>query len=414
MHFHSESKEKIGLIVREVATQWVSCAHINEGLKLAYENASNVQVFELYTKNSHEIVNRIIDSQINCLVFLDHQVRPLEILRNNDLIRAIKTRGIRVIFHIYGCFVDRLVEFHTLLALLEDQDVHFVAASPKQKLLAEYSFILPEGSVHCIPFPVKEVQAEIYPKQSDLRNLLGLPAQGRIFLYTGRISTYKNVELLMSLMAELRKSNKDLFFVYLGQFDQFDSFLANDKISNQAIINAKILNHIDPNSEWCFYRAHVPERELTNFYQAADAFVSLSTCRGEDFGMSVLEASSYGLPSFLTDWGGYSGFGALSQTYLAPVSFEKDDINISTEGLFKMISSFSSSTFEEKKEKNKQVLSMFGQKETTIRIKELLACKKANPIGVKKDLLIERHFLKKAKSWEIFMKMKGLYEFYAS
>ncbi len=413
MHFHSEGKEKIGLIVREVATQWVSCAHINEGLKLAYENASNIEFFELYSKNSHEIVDRIINSQINCLVFLDHQVRPLEILRNNDLIEAIKKRKMRVIFHIYGCFVDRLVEFHTLLNLLEDQDVHFIAASPKQKQLAEYSFVLPEGSVHYIPFPVKDIQT-IHPKQSDLRDHLGLPVQGRMFLYTGRISTYKNVELVMSLLAEIRKSNNDLFFVYVGSFDQYDSFLANDKMSNQAIINAKILNQIDPNSSWCFYRAHVSEEELTNYYQAADAFISLSTCRGEDFGMSVLEASSFGLPCFLTDWGGYSGFAELAQTYLAPVSFEKDDINISTEALSKMIGAFVPSTFEEKKEKNKQVLSMFGQKETSVRIKELLKCKNANALGVKKDLLMERQFLKKAKSWEIFMKMKELYGFYAS
>jgi glycosyltransferase involved in cell wall biosynthesis len=414
MHFHSESKEKIGLIVSEIATQWVSCIRINEGLKLAYEQASDIQIFQLYGVNSRKVISSIIESDIHCLVFLDHQVRPLEILRDMELLKVIAAKRMRIIIHVYGCFVDRLVEYYSILNLLKDQDVHFITASPKHKKLVEQSLTAPENAVHLIPFPVKAPIQGLRKSQADIRKALGLPLSGRMFLYTGRISTYKNVELAMKMFAKIHETNPDLFFVYVGLFDNFDTYTGNDKMSNQAIINANVLNQIDPKSTWCFYRGFVQEAELASYYLAADAFICLSVCRGEDFGMSALEASSYGLPCYLTDWGGYSGFANLANTHFAPVKIVEDDILISLEQIEIKVESFQPSTQKEKDQKAHDVQIEFGHEKTSNRIRAMLQSKSSRPIGIKKDLVVQRNFLKKARSWEIFSKLRELYELYAS
>lgn len=414
MHFHSGNKDKIGLVVREIATRWISCTHINEGLRLAYAKASETTIFPLYSRNSLEVVSQIIKSDITHLVFLDHQVRPLEILRNPQLLETIKSRKIQILLHVYGCYVDRLIEYREIFTLLENENVHFVASSPKHKKLVEFTLNTPQDVVHLIPFPLKESKASTHQTVAELRNNLNLPEHGKMFLYTGRISTFKNVEIVMKLFAKAREKNPDIFFVYVGNFDSLDSFTINDKVSNQAIANAKLLQTIDPKSTWCFHRAFVNEEELRDYYLAADAFISLSVCRGEDFGMSVLEASSYGLPCFLTDWGGYSGFAHLPQTYLAPVELAEDDILISTDGLEEKIQTFIPSSEEMKLEKMRQVTSDFGQDTTSLRIHKMLASNRTQVVEFKKALVVQRHFLRRAKSWALFSGLKDIYVTYAS
>ena len=56
------------------------------------------------------------------------------------------------------------------------------------------------------------------------------------------------------------------------------------------------------------FQPFAPLEDLKTIYNACDCFVSLSTYHDEDYGMSVIEALSCGLPLVLSDWAGYSGF----------------------------------------------------------------------------------------------------------
>jgi glycosyltransferase involved in cell wall biosynthesis len=414
IHLAARGKEKIGLISRETDSQWVSCLHINQGLRQAYEMAGDVKHFKLYNSTSALVVSGILDSDIGCLVFYDHQVRPIEILKDERLQTHIKNKNIRVILHVYGCFLDRMAEYHEILTLLAGCDVHFIASSPKQKKIVECVLQSPGRSVHLVPFPMWKTIKSKDQGRAEMRKELGISDSAQLFLYTGRISTFKNVELVMTLLNKARVINPKIIFMYVGSFDNFDSFKANDKYSNQATINAKLLNQIDPHAEWCFYKPFVKAEELSRYYLAADAFISLSVCRGEDFGMSVLEASSFGLPCFLTDWAGYSGFSELPDTYLAPVILDGRDMKITLDEMEKRISRFVPSSSEQKKAKMIKVEQDFSIEKTMERIKEILEVAKTYPKGFKTDLIIRRELLRRVDSFDIINELQEVYEIYSS
>lgn len=62
--------------------------------------------------------------------------------------------------------------------------------------------------------------------------------------------------------------------------------------------------------------------QLLEAYNGSDLFVSFSTYNDEDYGMSVAEALSCGLPCLLSNWGGFSSFANYSQSVeLVPVVY---------------------------------------------------------------------------------------------
>ena len=74
---------------------------------------------------------------------------------------------------------------------------------------------------------------------------------------------------------------------------------------------------------------------LRKINNASDLFISLSLYHDEDFGMSPAEALATGLPTLLTDWGGYSSF--MSKEWcsdLVPVNITPFGLEISA---FKMV-----------------------------------------------------------------------------
>src|SRR5690606_14159584 len=101
-----------------------------------------------------DVVNEIISRKVDTLVFLDHQVRPIELLSNKNLQDFIRTNNTKIVFHVYGCFFDRLMEFNLLSKLLEGQNVHFIASSPRHKAFVESTLKHNNFRVHLVPFPI--------------------------------------------------------------------------------------------------------------------------------------------------------------------------------------------------------------------------------------------------------------------
>ena len=152
----------------------------------------------------------------------------------------------------------------------------------------------------------------------------------KLFLYSGRISFQKNVTHLMDLFALHAHSYPNSRLIIAG---------APDNLNWREVPRANYLNYA---GEVFFeklqsltlegvpisYLGKLTHSELEEVYNGCDQFVSLSTFDGEDFGLSIAESLSVGLPGSLTSWGGYKEFQDLPQVQLVEVEIQQGQLGI--------------------------------------------------------------------------------------
>ena len=177
-------------------------------------------------------------------------------------------------------------------------------------------------------------------------------------------------------------------------------------------INSRVLNEVDPEKQWCKYLSSIPSNEVNDYLSAADAFISLSTFRGEDFGMSVAEAKSNGLPTFLTDWGGYGGYSNLPETYFAKVSLTERDLLIDLQELHQKLEKFERISNEERKAMNKTTASQFGIDSIKFRLKNILQQAPSIFQGMDAKWVVRRKLVD-SSGFGIMSELKDLYDEYS-
>jgi glycosyltransferase involved in cell wall biosynthesis len=112
------------------------------------------------------------------------------------------------------------------------------------------------------------------------RRALGLPLDGRLLLYVGRLDREKNLPLLIEAFASLVGEQSHLRLVLVGQGTQARAFRA-------LVARRGLAGRVH-------FGGGVAPSEVTRYYQAADVFTFTSTT--ETQGLSVLEAMACGLP----------------------------------------------------------------------------------------------------------------------
>ncbi|MBN2018479.1 MAG: glycosyltransferase [Candidatus Cloacimonetes bacterium] len=109
--------------------------------------------------------------------------------------------------------------------------------------------------------------------------------EGFYFLYTGRVSFDKSLEVALNAFDELHKENPDTYFFVVGSGPDIDIFKKDFSHNDHIIFTGK------------------KDREiLPNYYSAADLFVFPS--KTDTFGMVVVEAQACGLIAFVSNEGG--------------------------------------------------------------------------------------------------------------
>ena len=192
-----------------------------------------------------------------------------------------------------------------------------LAAKKKIELLAEeferrYRATLKyRGRFDLIPLCVDT--ATYRPRnRSEHRKRLNLPNDATVFLYMGRLSTWKaDLFPFLTMFARLKERNprRRLLWLVSGTEDQgyTQHLLEESRRLNMANHVKVVLNPSD-------------ERKLS-LYAAADVFVSPADCLQESFGLAPLEAMACGIPQIVADWDGYRDTvrhgetGFLVQTY---------------------------------------------------------------------------------------------------
>lgn len=127
--------------------------------------------------------------------------------------------------------------------------------------------------------------------KAQLRGELGLPAQGRIAVYTGRLVSYKGLPLLLRVWSDIVRDHPDacLLLVGSGGLDihnceaQLKAYVRQQQLEGSVLFAGAV-------------------RNVADYLRAADLFVFPS--ENEAFGISVIEAMACGLPVITTAAGG--------------------------------------------------------------------------------------------------------------
>lgn len=317
------------LIRNNLKSRWVSCQSITDNLEESYNKSGNYLTKYYNISDSKwdnfKLANEIIEDAPSEIIFIDHKPHPITLLQILNQLAPDYSPLIK--FHIYGDFILNSHLWNELQTILKNYKVEFICASHKQALLIE-DLTNNNQPINVIPFPINE-NTFYYDEniREQKRNELGHSSDDFIFLYTGRISQQKNLIELVKIMQNcISISGDNTYFYFAGPFDDIGIPYKGQENPEGAYFHR--LQHIckDIKHNQIRYIGNTGPQELRSYYNAADRYISLSTHNDEDYGMAPAEALMCGLPSLLTDWGGFSSFFKYlkNDVELIPVIEDKD------------------------------------------------------------------------------------------
>lgn len=387
--------KKILIFRSSQESTWVSCKVISPNLHSAYDALQGeyqVSYFD-YTEKAItdglltgkddllELTKVIKETRPDYLCFVDHLPVPAMIMKklvnvlDKDLIPPI-------IIHLYGDFTYYNFRWLEIGEPFTSHPIKFIVASDAQKKL--FSSFLNETSEDYVckfPFPVRN--NDFYFDEDErvsFRRQMGVKDDEKIILYSGRISLQKNVDVLISNFAKwIEKSAAPLKLWIAGAFDDMGApFLG--VIHHEGFMYMKIQKLMKTLPEEARKRIHFFGNQkkdvLRQIINSSDLFASLSIYHDEDYGMAPAEALACGLPSVLTDWGGYSSFASPEwNCKIVPVKITELGHSIYTGKLEEMVLNMLSEphSVEERRARSERFKSQFGSETAPARLRKVLS-----------------------------------------
>ena len=356
-------------------SSWVSCQKIVANLWLNYKEASE-EVISLHfgvEQKSQAFValaERIINEKPATISFIDHRPHPLELLQYLVPMWMQKFNQLpEFIFHLYGDFTLNYAKWASLARILKGAKVKFcVASNAQQKLLQK----LYDGKSFIHPF---SVQTHEFYYSDELREKtrkeLGVN-EGKIFIFTGRLSYQKNIHLLVEqFLKHLDSTHSPDKLLLFGHFDDLgDPFINYQSPCGEYFHQIQNILQNHPKRKQVEFKGMANSNTLNAYYNASDYFISLSTHNDEDFGMSIAESSICGLPSILTGWGGFHDFNFTGNHFLKVKIESHKEIMI--QPLAEILSSNHS---VDRKLISKDARDKFSIESTTTNLKKILTAK---------------------------------------
>ncbi|MDE3106527.1 MAG: glycosyltransferase [Acidobacteriota bacterium] len=158
---------------------------------------------------------------------------------------------------------------------------HFYDADPRRVT------IVPLGVEHAFFSPGDRPQA---------RRALGLPDEGALLLFVGRLQALKGVDLALETLIELRDRGRDARLAIIGGPSGPDGRAALEAL-HRRVDEAGVINEV-------LFVAPQGHQLLSTWMRAAD--VTLVPSRAESFGLVALESAACGTPVIASDVGGLS------------------------------------------------------------------------------------------------------------
>lgn len=163
--------------------------------------------------------------------------------------------------------------------------------------------------VTVIPLPIR-VEFRPHPRESrqSRKRRLGFRPDDFLVVYAGRLSVQKNLHGLLAVFSAFRQRHPRAKLVVLGGCDPVR--LPHLKVSywGRYLHEIGLLITRLRLEDSVVFPGTVGQAELSDYFGACDAHVSLTLHSGEDFGYSIAQGLLCGAPTIVTRWGGGHDF----------------------------------------------------------------------------------------------------------
>lgn len=195
-----------------------------------------------------------------------------------------------------------------------------VATTPPQLDMIVEDYGVPTERVHMIPPGYDDNR--FYPVSAASRQLIRrrLGFKGPTILALGRLATNKGYDLLIKAFSVVatRVPEATLHLAVGGE--------KMDRAERKLLAELKRLAHRLSLHRRIRFSGYVKDRDLPDYYRAADLFVLSS--RYEPFGMTAIEAMACGTPTVVTVHGGLIRAVSFGRHALFGDPFDKEDLGI--------------------------------------------------------------------------------------
>jgi glycosyltransferase involved in cell wall biosynthesis len=201
--------------------------------------------------------------------------------------RAARRAGVPVIFRPAGALdrfdvqkralAERVIGPLFLRRLLAPNVFHCTARREAEQLVAYGG----DARREVLPLPVAAVACAGEEARASVRRRLGIPAEAPVVLFMSRLNYKKGLDLLPAL-ARARAALPDLHFILAGAGEREIEALVDQLVKEHAM------------TAWTHRLGFVGGAEKAAMLAASDVFALPS--QNENFGVSVVEALSAGLP----------------------------------------------------------------------------------------------------------------------
>jgi glycosyltransferase involved in cell wall biosynthesis len=301
---------------------WDSFKLLKDGLKsqLINNSGGNYQIIRpksFFHLNSSDFDALSTHSRVEVFI-LDHRfqsslIKELLKLRSN----------LRVWFHLWGKLIPRLKE---LSELLGDERFGLTVGSKTQFTALTRIF----GATELIQYiPYLPHGHRSYLERQDLPLKID-QADGPIFAYIGRISRGKNVTKLMEIFRQYYFTSGKGRLVIAGAPDNTNLFSVPPayNLGVEAELFFSLLQEYQDAGVPIDYLGHINASQVNKLLSITNRLLSLSTAEEEDFGMSIYEALSLGVPVTLSKWQGHNEFSGVEGVSFLTLNYQNDGLHI--------------------------------------------------------------------------------------
>lgn len=337
-------KPKAIWIIDSKRPQWNSVKPLAEQYLKTYRSRYNVRIAE------YEILKTKGFASDITLIFGSNQI-PFQ--QQVELIERATSRN-KILSHLYGDVLTILRSCSQFDLSLRNRKFNFVVG-------AEHSFDIAKKLLKGPPvFREFSVQNKLLKKRQTLN-------QETSFYYSGRISYYKNVHLLVRWFAEYWLEHRQSSLHIYGGFDskvsvtEFDLDFLNyaGELFYRELLQAK------EKGVPVHYHGYLEKPDLLKRVSTHDVFCTLSTAPEEDFSLAAEEAIQLGQGVICTNWGGLKRLKNRNGVGMVRVKVNGSNILIRPEEIFKNIGNLKSRNLrgkagQQKKQKRLAVRKFLG------------------------------------------------------
>lgn len=330
---------KILVVGSSRRANWQSLGTIEENLMSSYLTLPapfKIETVELDTTNLldqfralNQLSNKIRKLNPDRLVLLGHNPHASQILRT---LRRLHADLPPTLVHIFGDFSYFSELWMQASEDLEGIPLHLIAASERSRALMA-TCCGKGASLAVVPPPIDKARFSFDAElRSRIRAELNVDEDEKVLLYVGRLHLQKGFDLILKLFSEISNLRATLVVGGLHDDSGIPMFNISMPLGYQFQKFSRLaqsfgLNH----GSKMRYLGDLSYGSLCGLYCAADINLSLSLFHDEDFGLTPIEAGSCGLPSILTDWGGYSSYSKFESVSVCPVHLKANSLDVDIE-----------------------------------------------------------------------------------